>query len=155
MELKDGTYLVNGEGELITAPFRSGYYVATHETSLEEAKPGQLVGVWTNPETGRTHIDNTRWVYSRETAIELGKRHNQLAIWDIKNKKEIWQEQEGDLAVKYRFHWNGKNPVTWGWLKEYSGTVAEAVAIFANGGALLRFEDGEEILAFDNELEVL
>lgn len=44
-------------------------------------------GAWTNG--NQVYLDVVVTVPDRDKALELGKRHNQLAIWDLKNNQEI------------------------------------------------------------------
>ena len=87
--MENGTYL-NVDGMFVKAHPKTGYWVALHETTLADTLDGQYVGVWTNPETGETDYDRSVWVADLNDAMELGKAHNQLAIWDIANETEVW-----------------------------------------------------------------
>ena len=46
-------------------------------------------GVWTDEKTRNIHFDLSLNIPDRNTAIDLGKRYNQIAIWDVENCKEI------------------------------------------------------------------
>jgi len=63
-------------------------YIGTHEQLFRD-NPEAHVGGWLDPDTGKIWLD----VSIRETdlakATELGKAHNQIAIWDIGNEKQI------------------------------------------------------------------
>lgn len=87
--MKNGTYL-KIDGTFILSHAKSGYWVALHPTTLDELMDGHYVGVWTNPETGITDYDRSVWISDLNDAMELGKAHNQLAIWDIANETEVW-----------------------------------------------------------------
>ena len=87
--MNDGTYL-NVNGTFVLAHPTSGYWVGLYATTLDDTHDGQYVGVWTNPESGVTYYDRSVWVAELDNAIALGKSHEQLAIWDIANEKEIW-----------------------------------------------------------------
>jgi len=50
---------------------------------------GSLVGTWIDWTTHTIHVDPVQWVADREDAIRLGRQNAQLAIWDVKNAKEI------------------------------------------------------------------
>ena len=50
----------------------------------------EYAGVWQDPNTNLTYLDVVIWAPDEETAIKIGKDKKQLAIWDIKQQKEIW-----------------------------------------------------------------
>ena len=62
-------------------------YRATNAEILEQ--PGALLGGWLNAEDGRGYLDVSRVIPDRETALQIARDTNQLAIWDIANKQEI------------------------------------------------------------------
>lgn len=41
-------------------------------------------------QTNLVYLDVVIWVPNKETALKIGKDKKQLAIWDIKQQKEIW-----------------------------------------------------------------
>ena len=86
--LANGTYLKTN-GAFIRLETQDGYWVATGETTLEATQDGELVGVWSDQETGKLWIDKTRFVSDRETAIITAKAYDQIAIWDNHNQTEI------------------------------------------------------------------
>jgi hypothetical protein len=47
------------------------------------------IGAWLNPEKRVVHFELSDIIPLRGHAIELGRRRNQKAIWDIANNKEI------------------------------------------------------------------
>lgn len=51
--------------------------------------PDAHIGGWTDKGTGKTYLDISHNVQSRSKAISLGKRNNQIAIWDVKRGREI------------------------------------------------------------------
>ncbi len=53
------------------------------------ADPRCVVGTWFNPEDGNTYLDVSAVFSDRDVAIQLAKLYNQIAIWDLKNGKEI------------------------------------------------------------------
>lgn len=89
--MNDGTYL-NLDGTFIKSHAKSGYWVAIASTNLDDTPSGQYVGVWTNPESGKTYYDRSVFVADLDTAIELAKAHEQLAIWDNANECEVWTD---------------------------------------------------------------
>ena len=86
--LADGTYLKAG-GEFLPINLTSGYWVATGETTLEATQDGELVGVWTDPETGRLWVDKTQFVAGKAEAIITAKAYDQIAIWDNSRQTTI------------------------------------------------------------------
>jgi hypothetical protein len=87
--MNDGTYL-NIDGTFVLAQPKTGYWANTASTTLSDTLDGQYVGVWTNPISGQVYYDRSVWVKDLDTAIEIGKTHSQLAIWDIENETEVW-----------------------------------------------------------------
>lgn len=81
----DGTYHAN-TGKPHLAKF--GYYVGLkHNTRA--GNNARLVGYWTAP-NGERFIDPSRWVYLQRDAIELARKHHQIAIWDCRRNEEIY-----------------------------------------------------------------
>lgn len=62
-------------------------YAQQHSDILRQ--PGAHIGGWTDKETGKTYLDVSRNIKDQDRAISAGKAHNQIAIWDVKNGKEI------------------------------------------------------------------
>jgi len=88
--MNDGTYIKDGDEFTLITSATSGYWVALYNTTPENIIEGQYMGVWTNPVSGVTYYDRTVWVADVTEAIDLGNKHNQLAIWDIANNIELW-----------------------------------------------------------------
>lgn len=87
--MQDGTYLKSADGRLVRVEVTSGYWVATHSTTLADTRAGDLVGVWTDAETGVIWVDAVRLVLDASQARVTGKRFNQIAIWDNANACEV------------------------------------------------------------------
>jgi len=86
--MRDGTYLKTaGTFQRIEAV--DGYWVAIEETTLETAREGEILGVWTDPETGRVWVDRTQFKTHKSVAIATAKAFNQIAIWDNANQTTI------------------------------------------------------------------
>lgn len=68
---------------------RSGYFVTIREFKGYLGK-NEYAGVWKDPKTNLVYLDVVIWVPNKETALKIGKDKKQLAIWDIKQQKEIW-----------------------------------------------------------------
>jgi hypothetical protein len=86
--MRDGTYLKTaGTFQRIEAV--DGYWVATAETTLETAEEGEIIGVWSDPETGKLWVDKTRFIQDLATATITAKAYDQIAIWDNANQTTI------------------------------------------------------------------
>lgn len=46
------------------------------------ASPNTYIGGWNSPYTGKVHLEPSRNIPDRETAIRLGRARNQVSIWD-------------------------------------------------------------------------
>lgn len=108
--LADGTYKtgLDKEGNLSLRTqlfYSTGYWVSddsgvtieghiTHQGlqdafSLMDIKVGEIVGVWTDPDTTITYIDRSYHFERKEVAIDFGNLYNQIAIWDCQAKEAI------------------------------------------------------------------
>lgn len=47
------------------------------------------IGTWHNPDDGKTYLDVSAALPEREEAIQMGRRHNQISIWDLAHAREI------------------------------------------------------------------
>lgn len=88
MKLANGTYLKKGE-TFIRLETQEGYWVAINEISLDSVRQDEIVGIWTDPETGKIWVDETRFVLDKSHAVRIAKTHNQIAIWDNANQTTI------------------------------------------------------------------
>lgn len=50
---------------------------------------GSFYGVWVDSESGKVYLDISVNYDSLDVALQVAKEENQLAIWDVKNQKEI------------------------------------------------------------------
>ncbi len=91
MELENGTYLVLSSETITLAKLETkrGYWVAESETSLDNIQSGEIIGVWTDNDTGKVWLDKSRYFDKLDTALFWAKQWNQLAIWDNTYQKEI------------------------------------------------------------------
>lgn len=54
------------------------------------------IGSWTDPETGKTHLDVSENIKDRTQAYRVGKQRHQIAIWDVARKRAINTHGSGD-----------------------------------------------------------
>ncbi|HUI12987.1 MAG TPA: hypothetical protein VL048_05900 [Xanthobacteraceae bacterium] len=66
----------------------SGYQVA--------GAGGKYMGQWTDPRTGKVYRERSQNVQSLALAKSMGRRLNQIAIWDNKNHREIATHGTGE-----------------------------------------------------------
>jgi hypothetical protein len=92
--MKDGTYLIQPDGQVIDYAERwsYGYIVGVQDLSYLGGSafitPG-LVGVWTDTDDGRVYVDRVKHVDALSDALDLAREHGELAIWDLREEKEI------------------------------------------------------------------
>ena len=89
--MKNGTYL-RKLGGWATVNLNYGYWVAEKPIKPEEVGVGNHLGVWTDPETNITYYDKTHLITDLGTALILGRKWEQIAIWDNEEQKEIYLE---------------------------------------------------------------
>jgi hypothetical protein len=87
MELRDGTYLKLGR-RVERIELNHGYWVGVREVELDSINSGTLFGAWED-DAGKVWLDLVEYKDTLEEAIQLGNRHNQLAIYDNYNKEAI------------------------------------------------------------------
>jgi hypothetical protein len=61
---------------------------------IDWTDPNFFIGGWLNK--GTVYLDVSELVLDRETAIRLGQKRNQIAIWDIANCEEILTNGTGE-----------------------------------------------------------
>lgn len=69
-------------------------YAARNRDVLQ--RPGAHIGVWSDPKTGKTHLDVADNVSRARDAVGRGKRQNQISIYDVKRKRTINTGGKGD-----------------------------------------------------------
>jgi 8-oxo-dGTP diphosphatase len=62
-------------------------YIQGHASHF--AQPGAHLGTWHDHESGNVFLDISHNVHGLEGATRMAQHHNQIAIWDLKNKQEI------------------------------------------------------------------
>ena len=88
--MENGTYIKDGDEFTLITNATTGYWANVASATPETTAEGEYLGVWTNPVSGVTYYDKSVWVAGLDEAIAIGNQHNQLAIWDIANEKEVW-----------------------------------------------------------------
>lgn len=51
--------------------------------------PTDLVGFWFDTDNGKLHLDAVNWYQDEYTASAIGRVRKEIAIWDIKNDREV------------------------------------------------------------------
>lgn len=51
--------------------------------------PGAHIGGWQDKKTGKVYLDVSRNFGNMREAVKAGKKQNQIAIWDVKRRREI------------------------------------------------------------------
>lgn len=90
--LDDGTYRLNPDGSFTPEIRSTGYWVAVREIHDHDdimLGSGEFIGSWREPHTDRLYLDASVWVECRSCAIDLGRDHKQVAIWDCANNDII------------------------------------------------------------------
>jgi hypothetical protein len=89
--IEDGTYVLGASGlEDIETP-TSGYWVGIRSIeTVDDAKPYDFVGVWTDQKDGQRYYDITTYEINLDKALELGRQYNQISIWDIAKGEAIY-----------------------------------------------------------------
>lgn len=59
-------------------------------------QPGAHIGGWQDSATSKVHLDVAHNIPRQRDAIAAGKTRNQIAIWDVKRKREIRTGGTGD-----------------------------------------------------------
>lgn len=62
-------------------------YARQHADALRQ--PGAHIGGWKDTESGKVYLDIAHNIPHRSQAVKAGKDRNQIAIWDVKRKREI------------------------------------------------------------------
>lgn len=65
-----------------------GDFITEHEDMLR-SNPELFVGAWLNTETGMVHLDISERCETIGVALLLAGERDEIAIWDLKNSKEI------------------------------------------------------------------
>jgi hypothetical protein len=109
MTLKDGTYRAESDGmggiQISTSVHMGkGYWVSEYGgveingitvSALKDAltildiEPMEYVGIWTDTDTNITYVDRSHHFIKKQTALDLAKHWEQLAIWDCANQDEV------------------------------------------------------------------
>ena len=84
----DGTYYVTKAGECLPVTPENGYFIGLR-SNTRAGRTAPFMGIWTAKD-GEKFLDPARWEAKLESAVKLGMTHDQIAIWDCKNKQEIF-----------------------------------------------------------------
>lgn len=68
-------------------------YAKEHADVLQE--PGAHIGGWTDTASGKIYLDVSHNFKGKSAAVKAGKKYNQIAIWDVKNSREIHTGGDG------------------------------------------------------------
>lgn len=69
-------------------------YLETNKDLLADGS--NSFGAWSHE--GKTYLDIVKTVENYDEAVDLGKQHNQIAIWDLRNNNEIPTGGTGEVA---------------------------------------------------------
>ena len=73
-------------------------YMDDNKDKLSEK--GKFLGTWQDTATGDLYLDVSTHVRNKAEAVELGRKNNQIAIWDVKNMAEINTGGTGEFVAK-------------------------------------------------------
>lgn len=59
-------------------------------------RKGAHIGVWRDPDSGKTHLDVADNVRRRTHAVRAGKGRNQISVYDVKRRRTIDTGGSGD-----------------------------------------------------------
>ena len=111
---KGGTYTK----DIKHADKRAGYYVSVEGYEVKTYDINKVcllvnyysktlnnayyIGVWYNAENKLYYIDASRWYNCKEKAIASAKRNHQLAIFEIRTKRDIRLDYNVPFVVVYK-----------------------------------------------------
>ena len=67
-------------------------YIVKHADTL--ADPKKCLGAFYDPDVQKWFLDVVQVEEDRETAVALGRQHNQRAIYDLEAKTPVWLDKE-------------------------------------------------------------
>lgn len=76
-----------GDEHVIPLHELTPHHIMMHRKAAEGVSPEIYQGGWVDG--GHAYLDRSVNVSDRSTAIQMGRHHQQLAIWDVKNRQEI------------------------------------------------------------------
>lgn len=62
-------------------------YARAHSDVLSQ--PGAHLGGWTDKTSGKTYLDVSHNIKTRDAAVKAGRAQNQIAIFDVRRRREI------------------------------------------------------------------
>jgi hypothetical protein len=75
------------EGEVITPEIVENFIRRNEEAYRKD--PGLKFGTWLNTDNNTTYLDAVAIIPDLDTAVQVARNNNEIAIWDLKNKREI------------------------------------------------------------------
>ena len=84
----DGTY-VEAQGGLFRVEANHGYWVGLKAGVTRAGRKAEFIGIW-SARDGEQFVDPVRWVATLDKALHLATIHEQIAIWDCKEGREIY-----------------------------------------------------------------
>lgn len=89
--IEDGTYILGLTGIETIVPPIAGYWIGIRSIeSTDEAQLGNFIGIWTDHENEQRYYDITTYEINLEEALERGREHKQISIWDIAKGEAIY-----------------------------------------------------------------
>lgn len=82
------------------APEDIAGYISRNANVIASAPEAAGVGIWRNPDDGRLWLDVVVLVQDRDLAIFLGRRANQICIWDNKAQTTIATGGDGTAPAQ-------------------------------------------------------
>jgi chorismate mutase len=74
-------------GEVITPEIVENFIRRNEETYRKDS--GLKFGTWLNTDNNTTYLDAVAIIPDLDTAVQVARNNNEIAIWDLKNKQEI------------------------------------------------------------------
>lgn len=119
-------------------------FVRKHWSLLQQ--PENSIGTWYNKADGKTYLDISRTVPSVDKALELGKKHRQIAIFDLNRFEEIPVEGGAQSPLPLPA-WMVGFATTYGAMSALEGEGEEGAAAAAAAGGAVPLLRGRTTLA--------
>lgn len=79
-------------------PVRGPEALGSFMKSNRELSEGSYLGLWHNQADGKVYLDVSENIMDRATAIDAGRKRDQISIWDVANFEEIDTGGTGQLG---------------------------------------------------------